>query len=64
MRMSKKKNQLVSRMAGEKRIYGQERLRELIAASFTVSKTSFDMNEAIQNLKTGVVSSVIDLSDF
>jgi len=32
--------------------------------SSVISKTSFDMDEAIQNFKIGVVSSVIDLSDF
>lgn len=62
--MSKKKEQLASRMSVGKRIYGQERLGELIASSFAVSKTLFDLDEAIQNFKIGVVSSVIDLSDF
>ncbi len=64
MRMSKKKEQLVSRRFVGKRIYGQEQQRELIASSSVISKTSFDMDEAIQNFKIGVVSSVIDLSDF
>lgn len=62
--MRKKKEHLVSRMFAGKRIYGQGNLRKLIVLSSIISKTSFNMDETVQNFKIGVVSSVIDLSDF